>query len=641
MQYEQMLLDSALGTSLITTDTEGLITGFSRGAELMLGYCASELVGRATPLLFHDKDEVLQRNKKLEQNIDIPGQGFKVFAEQVEAGQVNEQEWTYKRKDGSRLIVSLTLSQLRDDSGKHHGYLGVAVDITERKLMEQALVQEKHFFDQLIKSLPGIFYLYDSNLHLRRWNKNHETLLGYTGKEIEGKYLGAWHANKEERSLAVTASKGIIEEGIEIDAVESTLLHKNGKEIPFLLTGVRVDSPDGPMLAGVGIDLTEHKQLEEQLFQSQKMESIGLLAGGIAHDFNNILTAIIGNIDLAKKIAGQATPLAKYIDNTKRAAESAAQLTRQLLAFSRKEVIAPRPLDLNIVFDELEGMLNRLLGEDITLRIEKQPNLWMVLIDPGQFDQIILNLAVNARDAMINGGNLVMETRNCIIDKVSAVAHPDLAPGEYVTLTVSDDGVGMTKETVSHVFEPFFTTKAMGRGTGLGLATVFGAVKQNHGYITLSSEPGKGTTFMMYFPRVDETTPVGVPLTTRKKSHGTGESIILAEDDEGIRTVSTEILTDLGYRVIACADGESALDASIASGSVDLLVTDLIMQGMNGKELAARMQAIHKNMKILFFSGYTADILGRHGMLDPDIHFLAKPFTLDQLTRKVREVLDC
>jgi PAS domain S-box-containing protein len=450
----QAVLDSALSVSLITVTTQGLITGFSRGSERMLGYSAEEVVGKKTPFEFHDHTEIEKRAAELEGLLGHPVDGFQVFVAEVDMENVDEREWIYIRKDGSRITVRLAISELCDQSGDLQGYLGTAVDITRRKATEKKLVQEKHFFDQLINSLPGIFYLYDSDLHLQRWNRNHETLLGYSSDEIKGRYLGDWHSNKEGRDLAVMASKGIIEDGIQLDAVEGGLRHKNGKEIPFLLTGVRVNSPDGPMLAGVGIDLTERKRLEEQLRQSQKMESVGLLAGGVAHDFNNILTIILGNIDLGRVSLEPTSPAIRYLDNVTQAAESAGKLTRQLLAFSRKEVIAPRILDLKMILDGMQGMLTRLLGEDIELNLKQCLDLWSVRIDPGQFDQVLLNLSVNARDAMLDGGSLLIETANCILDEAYTARHPDASAGEYVKISVSDTGTGMTQEVMTHLFEP-------------------------------------------------------------------------------------------------------------------------------------------------------------------------------------------
>lgn len=610
---------------LYRTDSHGRITFVSQSIEKLSGFSVEDVLG------VNLAEEIYRYPDQREAFLTILSQNGKVrnFVTQL------------KRKDGSYWWASANANLFTDLEGNVIGVEGVVRDVTDLKNAEEAFYQEKHFFDQLINSLPGIFYLYDSSLHLQRWNRNHETLLGYSADEIRGKYLGDWHSKKEDRDLSVAASKGIIEDGIELDAVESLLRHKSGREIPFLLTGVRVMAPSGPMLVGVGIDLTERKMLEEQLRQSQKLESIGLLAGGIAHDFNNILTAIMGNIDLGRKFIQPEDPVAKYLDNAMVAANSAGKITRQLLAFSRKDVVLPKVVDLNMALDTMQHMLTRMLGEDIDFRLKQSLELWMVKIDPGQFDQIILNLAVNARDAMPDGGSLIVETENITLDETYSRPQDDFTVGEYVKITVSDTGTGMSQEVLTHLFEPFYTTKGVGRGTGLGLSTTFGAVKQNKGFINVYSEQGLGTTFNIYLPRVKETIePAIVSTKTGDIKTGGRETIILTEDDRELRVLAEEYLSDLGYRVIACSDGKSALDACIATRGPDLLVTDLIMPEMNGKELAQRMTAIHNNLKVLYISGYTAEILGKHGMLERGVSFLPKPYLLSDLARSIRLCID-
>ncbi|MBI4912287.1 MAG: PAS domain S-box protein [Acidobacteria bacterium] len=633
------ILDSATGVALIATNLEGLITGFSHGAELMLGYPAGEVLGQSV-LQFHEAREVAARAERLQKELGRKVSGFQTFIARLGQVPSEECEWVYVRKNGQRLTVNLTVTALRTPDGAPAGYLGTAIDISARKEVEAALERERTFFEQVINGLPGVFYLYGADLRLKRWNRNHETLLGYTPDELRDFYVGDWHPTKETSDMAVNATRGILERGVQLDAIESALLHKNGTYVPFLLTGVRIDSIEGPMMAGIGIDLTERRKLEEQLRQAQKMESIGRLAGGVAHDFNNILTAILGNLELVRGALGPTPGVATYLDNLARAAESAAMLTKQLLAFSRKEVISPKVLDMNQVLAGMEGMLGRLLGEDICLSIKGSPGLWTTLIDPGQLDQIILNLTVNARDAMPDGGRLVLETANVTLGEDYAERHPGAVPGEYAMLSVSDTGTGMGPEVMGRLFEPFFTTKEMGRGTGLGLASIFGALKQNKGLIDVYSEPGIGTTFKIYLPRV-----IGeaVGIHRARSIHparGGSETVLLAEDDGGIRGVAEEYLARLGYRVLACPDGTSALDAALAAGTIDLLVTDLIMPDMNGRELSARLGSRLKNMRVLYTSGYTADLISRHGLLEPGVEFLPKPYNLEELAWRVRGCLD-
>jgi PAS domain S-box-containing protein len=514
-----------------------------------------------------------------------------------------------------------------------------APDPAEGRDAERALSQEQHLVDKIINSLPGLFYLFDDQLRARRWNRNTEQVLGFSAQELQGKYLGDWHATPEGRELAVQASLRVLATGGSADAVESDLCTRGGKPIPFLLTGIRVDTPDGPMLAGVGIDLTERRRLEEYLRQSQKMESVGRLAGGVAHDFNNILTSIMGNLDLATEGIPPGSPIRRYLQNIQHAATSAAMLTRQLLAFSRKDLVAPQVVDLNESIANLKGLLDRLLGEDISFRIKQTPGLWPIRIDPGQLDQILLNLVINARDAMPNGGILSLGTSNMRLDGTFVDSHGEGEPGDYVMFALADTGHGMTPEVRSRIFEPFFTTKAVGRGTGLGLATVFGAVKQNRGFIDVHSEPGNGTIFRIYLPRA-EAQPSDPSRTPADVFQGRGETVLVAEDDQRVSAIVEEYLDRVGYRVLVCANGIEALDAELTLGTIDLLVTDLIMPDMNGKELADRMRLRQPQLKVLFTSGYTADIIGRHGMLEEGVAFLAKPYAPVELARRVRQCLD-
>jgi two-component system, cell cycle sensor histidine kinase and response regulator CckA len=632
---------AALEVSLIATDREGTIVGFSRGAEQLLGYAADELVGKVSALALHDPQEVATRAESASRQLHRPVSGFQVFIAWIELGHGSTAEWTYVRKDGARLTVHLSMSELRDPAGEVIGYLGSAIDITERKKAEQALTQEKHFIEQVLNSLPGIFYLYDSRLRLRRWNRNHESLLGFSASEMEGRYLGDWHATGPERDMSVAASLGVLASGGSPDAVESTLRHKDGRPIPFLLTGTRVDSPTGPMLAGFGIDLTERHRLEALLRQAQRLESVGRVAGGIAHDFNNIITVITGNLELARDRATDDPELLDFLNHAFSAGESASRLTRQLLAFSRKQVIQPLVADVVGLLVNVRAMLSRLLGESIELRTITGEGLWKVKIDPGQFDQIMLNLAVNARDAMPDGGLLSIECKNQILDGDYVRRHADVVPGEYVCIAVSDTGVGMDQFVLAQVFEPFFTTKEMGRGTGLGLATVFGAVKQNGGVIDAYSEPGMGTTFRVYLPRCrDDAAPPAHPTPPQASGECKGETILIAEDDAQIRAIAAQGLARLGYRVIVCSNGAQTFDAAVAAAPVHLLVTDVVMPDMNGRELSERLLLRQPKMKVLFTSGYPADIIGRHGILDSGTEFLPKPYGPKELARRVREVLD-
>ena len=390
-------------------------------------------------------------------------------------------------------------------------------------------------------------------------------------------------------------------------------------------------------------DVTERRALEQQLRQSQKMEAVGRLAGGIAHDFNNLLMVISGYSEFLLERLGAEPHLRGPAQEIASAAERASSLTRQLLAFSRKQMLAPRVVNLNDVATENLKMLTRMIGEDIDLVMVPGPTLWSVRADAGQIDQVIMNLAVNARDAMPSGGKLTIETANVTLDEEYARFHAPCRPGDYVMVAISDTGVGMDTETQSRIFEPFFTTKGT-KGTGLGLSTVYGIVKQSGGYIWVYSEVGRGTTFKIYLPRVASTgetaTHVAGPVEIRKPEPGT-ETILLVEDEANLRYLARQYLEKQGYKVIEAADGAVAMQIAVAHEAViHLLLTDVIMPGMNGRELAQRISEIRPNVKVLYMSGYTENVIGHNGMLDSGIRLLQKPFNLRDLKSKVREVLD-
>src|SRR5205823_7418515 len=388
--------------------------------------------------------------------------------------------------------------------------------------------------------------------------------------------------------------------------------------------------------------VTEHRKLEQQLRQAQKMEAVGRLAGGIAHDFNNLLMVISGYSEFLLERIGPDAQLRGPAREIASAAERATSLTRQLLAFSRKQMLAPKVLDLNSIVTENLNMLNRVIGEDIELVMIPGSELGAVKADPGQIEQVIMNLAVNARDAMPHGGKLTIETANVVLDESYARLHTPLEPGEYVMLAISDTGAGMDTETQSHIFEPFFTTKGP-KGTGLGLSTVYGIIKQSLGYIWVESEVGRGTTFKIYLPRVagaGDPARIAAQAQAQRVEPGT-ETILLVEDEANLRYLARQYLEKQGYKVIEAADGAVAVQIAVAHESViHLLLTDVIMPGMNGRELAQRITEIRPNVKVLYMSGYTENVIGRNGTLDAGIRLLQKPFNLRDLKDKVREVLD-
>jgi two-component system cell cycle sensor histidine kinase/response regulator CckA len=423
---------------------------------------------------------------------------------------------------------------------------------------------------------------------------------------------------------------------------EYRIVRKDGTVIWVSDTAVVAKGNDAePVMEGIIVDITDRKLLENQLQQSRRMEAVGRLAGGIAHDFNNLLTIIKGYAELAVQRSGIQPELRADVQQIENAAERASTLIRQLLAFSRRQVLQPKIIDLNAIVLGLDKLLGRLMGEHIEMVTRCAANVGRVKADPAQVEQVIMNLVVNARDAMPKGGRLTVETYNIDLDSTYARDHVSVKPGAYVMLAVSDTGIGMNPETVAHIFEPFYTTKESGQGTGLGLSTVYGIVKQSGGYIWVYSEPGKGTTFKVYLPRVAEQVeakPERVELPTVNKG---SETILLVEDEEAVRELTSRILSAKGYSVVAAKSVKDAEEwCEKHGGEIHLLLTDIIMPGTSGRELARRITAKHPQTRVLYMSGYTDNVLAQGGVLEAGLSFLQKPFTPAALAQKVRDVLD-
>jgi PAS domain S-box-containing protein len=506
---------------------------------------------------------------------------------------------------------------------------------------QEGLRRSEMNFRSLVTDAPYGICRCDSMGKLLDVNPALLAMLGYSSaKELQGQHLGGLHKDAHQwfeladYLRAAVPFNGLIAEWKRKDGT-STVVRVSGRAVS--------DVDNGKSFELFAEDVTERRTLEQQLRQSQKMEAVGRLAGGIAHDFNNLLMVISGYSEFLLDRLGPDQSLRTPAQEIASATQRASSLTRQLLAFSRKQMLAPRVLDLNGVVTENLKMLTRVIGEDIDLVMVPATGLGAVRADAGQIEQVIMNLAVNARDAMPSGGKLTIETSNVSLDEGDARTHAPLRPGDYVMLAISDTGQGMDSETQSHIFEPFFTTKGL-KGTGLGLSTVYGIVKQSGGYIWVSSEPSKGTTFKIYLPRVAEKTEspaqVAVPAEVAAAEPGT-ETILLVEDEANLRYLARQFLEKQGYRVIEAADGAVAMQIAVAhAGIIHLLLTDVIMPGMNGRELAQRVSEIRPNTKVLYMSGYTENVIGHNGTLDAGVRLLQKPFTLHDLKNKVREVLD-
>lgn len=555
-------------------------------------------------------------------------------------------EYRLRRKDDRYIWVR---DEARILPNPHGGFYvqGVMLNITEQKQADSVLREKEERFRTTLYSIGDGVITTDTEGRIVQMNPVAEELTGWTEAEAIGKpvneILNVVHEATEEpleNPVARVMAEGTVV-GLASDAV---LISRSGIRRPISDSGAPIRNAAGATTGVVIVfnDQTERKSLEAQLLQAQKMEAIGRLAGGIAHDFNNMTGIILGYADiLVERLRSENPELLRNAEAIVTASNRAASLTRQLLAFARKQVASPVPTNLNTTLESLQGMLGRLIGEDIVLHFDPAPSLWSVKIDPSQLDQILTNLITNSRDAIQDVGMITLETSNVVIDEAYSNEHVDAVAGEYVLLAVSDTGKGMDKETVTHIFEPFFTTKPKGEGTGLGLSTVFGIVKQNGGFITVYSEPGHGTTVKIYLPH--HAGEIFIPVQSPKPeelTHGT-ETILLVEDELQLLELTKEGLEMQGYTVLAASDPAEALRiCSRHIDDIDLVVTDVVMPGMNGREMAERIRAMKPGMKMIFVSGYTANIVAQRGIVEDGFNFVPKPYTPRTLLGKVRGVLD-
>ena len=522
------------------------------------------------------------------------------------------------------------------------GYMAVMfLDITERLKSEEALRLKTEELDRFFASTLDLLCIADTDGYFRRLNPEWERTLGYRLEDLEGRrFLEFVHPEDFDATLDAISR---LAENMPVLNFTNRYRHRDGSWRWLEWRSF----PVGRSIYAAARDITANKLLEQeqarlqgQLEHAMRMEAVGRLAGGIAHDFNNLLTAILGNVEMELETMEPSNPSARSLQEVVRAAKSAASLTRQLLAFSRKQIVEPRVLDLNQELVRLHKMLARLIGEDVHLETTLREDIGTVRVDPGQFEQVVVNLAVNARDAMPNGGSLVIETANVDLDESYRSRHPQSPIGPCVMLAVSDTGHGMTPEVLEHVFEPFFTTKPKDRGTGLGLATTYGIVKQAGGSIEVYSEVGHGTTFKVYLPRLDQPAEDWRPADEVDVVGGV-ETVLVVEDEEQVRELACRVLAKLGYRILPARHGAEAIEvAGREAGPIHLLLTDVVMPGMSGRELANRLAPTRAAMRILYASGYTENVIAHHGVLDPGILFLSKPYTPRTLAVAVRAALD-
>jgi len=614
---------------IITIDERGTIESCNPAAERIFGYSASEIHGQNVKVLmpppYHGEHDGYLANYLRSGEAKIIGIGREVVG---------------LRKDGSTFPMELAVSTFY--LGRSRRFTGMVRDISERKQAEAALQKNEERFQELTTHIRNVLWmidtreskiLYVSPAYETIWGRSCQSLLDNPQSYMEG--IHPLDLEMMTRENAAMLKTGYIDAECRVLRPDETVRWVWIRGYPVMDQGQIV------RLVGVIEDITERKSLESQFQQAQKMEVVGHLAGGVAHDFNNLLAVILGCCQFLEQdetLIGDGRDL---VEDIYKAASRAATLTKQLLAFSRQQILHPKVLNLNEVVTEAVTMLDRLIGEDIKVTTNLNAGLWPVKVDAGQMTQVIMNLALNARDAMPEGGKLTIETANGELDESYAQAHQDVKPGLYVVLSISDTGCGMDEKTKARMFEPFFTTKDTGKGTGLGLATVFGIVKQSAGHINAYSEPGKGTTFKVYLP-IDVTSAAA---NTNKKPQtllprGT-ETVMIVEDEEMMRNLTCRILESQGYTVLQAANGKEALQSyDRHQGQIHLVLTDVVMPELGGRQLYDRLRAAQHDLKVLFMSGYTDDAVIRHGVLEAETDFIEKPFTYAALANKVRAVLD-
>jgi PAS domain S-box-containing protein len=551
------------------------------------------------------------------------------------------------RKDKTVFPLELFGKTITLRNGK--AWIIAARDLSKQRHAEEALRSSEERFKRLVQNSNDIIAVLDENGMLTSVSESVERILGYQVENLIGVDAFDFIHPDDLQMTRQILSETVVQKTGTTHWAEFRFRRKD--ENWAVMESVATNLLKDPVVRGIVLnvrDITERKnaekekhKLQEQLQQAMKMEAIGRLAGGVAHDFNNILTVITGYVELARIKLQPPDPLLRAVNGIQKAAESAAALTKQLLAFSRRQIIEPKVVNLNDLVRSLVKMLTRLIGEDVELDTVLEAQLGSVKVDPGQFEQVLVNLSVNARDAMPDGGRLVIETANCELDEEYCSRHPEMRPGRYILLALSDTGHGMSDEVKRHLFEPFFTTKTMGQGTGLGLATTFGIVKQAGGTIETYSEVNRGTTFKIYLPRVEEQAVRLIKEATELEPVHGKETILLVEDDDGVRDVALNLLEHLGYNVLTAANGGEALLLVEKHGDdIAMLMTDVVMPGMNGRELAERLLRLKPELKVLFTSGYTENVIVHHGILNSNLNFIGKPYTLQALARKMREVLE-
>jgi PAS domain S-box-containing protein len=636
----QLLIDSVIDYAIYMIDLDGRVASWNAGAARLKGYAAEEIIGQPYARFFTPEDQAQE----------LPKYALQTAATK---GRFETEGWRVRR-DGTRFWALAVLDAIKDERGELIGFAKITRDMTERHREQARLLESERRFRHIINAVIdyAIFQL-DRDGVVATWNPGAERIKGYAADEIIGQHFSRFYTEEDRaagvpaRALATAAAEGRFE-------AEGQRVRKDGTRFwaSVVIDAIRDDAGELVGFAKVTRDITERmetqrilRETQEQLAVSQRMEAVGQLSGGIAHDFNNLLMIIQGNLESAQRavaaLGSGAGNLQRWLANAMRGAQRATALTHRLLAFSRRQPLNPKLLDLNKYLAGIGEFLQRTLGETVEIEVAGAPGLWSIEVDVAQLESSLVNLAVNARDAMPNGGKLTIEALNQVIDLDYTRTNPEVAAGQYVLICVTDTGTGMPRDVIDRAFEPFFTTKEIGHGTGLGLSQVYGFVKQSGGNVKIYSEVGHGTTIKMYFPRSRSGADAPDEALAAPNSDGGSETILIVEDDKDLRGYLAELLRDLDYRVISAHDPVAALGIlEHLQTRVDLMLTDVVMPGMNGRELAARARELRPKLKILFMSGYSRNSVVHNGKVALDVQLIHKPVSQSELATRIRDLLD-
>ncbi|MFC7499572.1 PAS domain S-box protein [Enterovirga sp. GCM10030262] len=628
----ELLVQSITDYAIYMLDPQGRVTSWNAGAERFKGYAADEIIGQHFSR-FYTPEEREQGIPRI------------ALATAERDGRFEAQGWRV-RKDGSRFWADVVIDPIRDPAGKLVGFAKITRDLSERRAAEATLRQSEERFRLLVQSVTDYaIYMLDPEGRVSSWNAGAERFKGYAADEIMGEHFSRFYREEDREAGVPHAALDTARREGRFEA-EGWRVRKDGSRFwaSVIIDPIRDDDGQLVGFAKVTRDLTEKRAIEEQLRQSQKMEAVGQLTGGLAHDFNNLLTGISGSLEMMQiRLAqGRTAEFDRYFMAAQGAVKRAAALTHRLLAFSRRQTLDPKPTNVNRLIHGLDELVRRTVGPGVDVEVVGASGLWPTLVDPNQLENAILNLCINARDAMPDGGKLTIETTNKWLDE-AASRRQDLPVGQYVSVCVTDTGTGMTPEVAAKAFDPFFTTKPLGEGTGLGLSMIYGFVRQSGGQVRIYSELGQGTTMCLYLPRHDEDVPWEEEdvFSLPPEPTGEGEVVLVIDDEPTIRMLIAEVLGEAGYAVIEAPDGPAGLRVLESNARIDLLITDVgLPGGLNGRQVADAARAARPHLKVLFITGYAENAIIGRGRLEKGMHVLTKPFQMEALAERIRQIIE-